>query len=72
MHDLLPMKKSGATYLLPLGPLPTNVEHVDAQLTHVEPSLGDTSRLGTRSQDIGFIRDIVWQRKTSHVGEKAD
>lgn len=58
-------------YLLPLGPLSTNIEHVDTELTHVEPGLRDTSRLGTSAQDVGFIRDVVWQGDTSDMGKEA-
>lgn len=47
--DALSNSQSQETHLLPLRPLPTDVKHVDAQLTHVEPGLRDTGRLGTRS-----------------------
>jgi hypothetical protein len=47
--DALSNSQSQETHLLPLRPLPTDIKHVDAQLTHVEPGLRDTGRLGTRS-----------------------
>ena len=45
--------------LLSLGTLATNVEHAVGQVTDDEGSLGDTSGLDTRPEDILVIGDVV-------------
>lgn len=56
--------------LLSLAPLTTDVEHVNAELTHVEPRLADTRRLCSRSQHVCLVRDVIWCADLAYVGEK--
>lgn len=45
--------------LLALAPLSSDVKHVDAQLSHVEPRLADTRRLCPRSQHVVLVGDVI-------------
>lgn len=56
--------------LLPLASLSADVEHMDAELTHVEPRLADTRRLRPCTEHIGLIRDIVWCANLAELGEE--
>lgn len=56
--------------LLSLASLSTDIEHMNAQLSHVKPRLTDTSGLRPRSQNISLIGHIIWPCDFSDVGEK--
>lgn len=56
--------------LLTLTALASYIEHVNAELAHVEASLTDTGSLRSSAKDIRLIRNIVGSTETANISEK--
>jgi len=57
--------------LLSLGTLTTDVKHAVCEITDDEGSLGDTSGLDTRAQDVLVVGNVVWSRNAVNGVEVA-